>query len=65
MLLQQDLNDATGQEDSRFVDIQAYSPWQVNTPDFVPIGNMNRARKLVYSASAAERQEQNQREKLS
>lgn len=60
VLLQQDLNDDTGQADSRFVQMQAYNPWQVNTPDFVPIGNMNRARKSVYAASAAERQEQNQ-----
>lgn len=63
VLLQQDLNDTTAQEDSRFVDIQTYSPWQVNTPDFVPIGNMNRARRSVYPASAAERHEQNRIEK--
>jgi len=58
VLLQQDLDDAVGKADSDFVQAQAYSPWQVNTPDFVPIGNMNRARKLVYAASVAERQEE-------
>ena len=62
VLLQQDLNDVVGEADSRFVLAQAFSPWQVNTPDFVPIGNMNRARRLVYAASAMERQKQHGRE---
>ena len=52
VLLQQDLGDAAGRSDDAFVDALAFNPWQVNTPDFVPVGSMNRARKLVYEASA-------------
>lgn len=28
-----------------------FNPWQVNSSDFEPLGNMNRARKVVYAAS--------------
>jgi len=28
-----------------------FNPWRVNVPDIEPIGNMNRARKLVYPSS--------------
>lgn len=62
VLLQQDLDDPTGWEDGAFVDQLAFSPWQVNTPDFVPIGNMNRARALVYTASAGGRRAGNRQE---
>lgn len=51
----QDLNDATAQEASRMINSLNFSPWQLNSPAFVPLGNMNRARKLVYLASARER----------
>jgi hypothetical protein len=32
-----------------------FNPWNLYSKDFEPIGNMNRARKVVYEASAAAR----------
>lgn len=42
----QDLTD-----DETFFETLHFNPWKVNTNDFEPIGNMNRARKVIYSAS--------------
>jgi hypothetical protein len=41
--------------DNRAVDELAFNPWNVDLRHFLPLGNMNRARKKVYTASADER----------
>ncbi|WP_239377445.1 peroxidase family protein [Frankia sp. Cj5] len=51
----QDLSTADTQERARAIDALAFNPW--NTTDtFRPLGNLNRARKAAYDASAAHRQ---------
>ncbi|HEX8143814.1 MAG TPA: hypothetical protein VF553_14545 [Pyrinomonadaceae bacterium] len=52
-LLKQDLNTNGPDADERAIDDLQFNPWNVNTDEFVPIGNMNRARKPVYQASVA------------
>jgi len=50
----QDLDTAEARLIERQVDQLAFNPW--NTPDaFRPLGNLNRARRFVYEASAAHR----------
>jgi catalase len=44
----QELSEA----DEREIAAYEFSPWNTNVEDFRPIGSMNRARKLVYYASA-------------
>jgi hypothetical protein len=48
----QELDDAAEREIDRF----AFNPWNTGSDDLRPLGSMNRARKLVYSASARLRQ---------
>lgn len=50
-LLKQDLNPDKPDADERAIDDLQFNPWNVNADEFVPIGNMNRARKPVYQAS--------------
>ena len=48
---QQDLRTAAAQEAEALVDNLEFNPW--NTTDaFRPLGNLNRARRIVYQASA-------------
>lgn len=54
-LLQQDIDDEVGISDGAKTEHMGFTPWNVNSPDFVPIGSMNRARKLVYESSASAR----------
>lgn len=51
---QQDLDTAEARLIERRVELLAFNPW--NTPnEFRPLGNLNRARRFVYEASAAHR----------
>src|SRR5690242_11620950 len=51
---QQDIDAAEGRATERLVDQLSFNPWY--TPDeFRPLGNMNRARKVAYRASSAQR----------
>jgi hypothetical protein len=50
----QDIDDADGRATERLVDQIAFNPWHTTDP-FRPLGNMNRARKIVYGASAGHR----------
>lgn len=54
-LSQQDIDDDIGISDAAKTEHLGFSPWNVNSPDFVPIGSMNRARKMVYDVSASAR----------
>jgi len=45
------LDQGTSLADRSSVEPLGFSPWNVAGPDFEPLGNMNRARKLVYRAS--------------
>ncbi len=45
------------QEDDGFFESIAFNPWNVNSDDLEPIGNMNRARKGVYVESVKARTE--------
>jgi hypothetical protein len=42
---------------AREVEQVAFNPWQT-TEDFRPLGNLNRARRVVYDASATQRRGQ-------
>lgn len=44
--------------DKDFFDSLDFNPWHINTTDFEPLGNMNRARKQVYPASVAARKQE-------
>ena len=44
-------------EDEAEIDGYAFNPWNASVDDFRPLGSMNRARRLVYSASAKLRSE--------
>jgi catalase len=44
-------------EEEAKIDRCAFNPWNVSSDDFRPLGSMNRARKLVYYASAKLRSE--------
>jgi hypothetical protein len=49
---QQDLADEAGRRQAEEIDRLAFNPW--NAPiEFRPLGNLNRARAVVYAASAA------------
>jgi hypothetical protein len=50
----QDVDAAAGRTTERLVDQMAFNPWHTTT-QFRPLGNLNRARKAVYGASAAHR----------
>ena len=50
----QDLRTAEARAAERRVDELAFNPWNT-TDEFRPLGNLNRARKAVYEASAAHR----------
>lgn len=58
-LLKQDLNADEPDADERAIDDLQFNPWNVNTEEFVPIGNMNRARRPVYHASVELRTQKN------
>ncbi|SEE97320.1 catalase [Streptomyces sp. Ag109_O5-10] len=49
----QDLLGAAGQATRDRVDTLAFNPWHA-PPEFRPLGNLNRARRAVYTASARE-----------
>ncbi|MFD8819576.1 hypothetical protein ACFV23_50920 [Streptomyces sp. NPDC059627] len=49
----QDLLDAAGQDTRDHVDTLAFNPWHAPA-EFRPLGNLNRARRVVYAASARE-----------
>lgn len=44
-------------DDSPFFEGMSFNPWHVNTQDFEPVGNMNRARKAVYPAGVNARRQ--------
>ena len=44
-------------EDEDFFERLDFNPWHVNTANFEPIGNMNRARKVVYPAAVEARKQ--------
>ncbi|HYX48416.1 MAG TPA: hypothetical protein VE843_01640, partial [Ktedonobacteraceae bacterium] len=46
-----DLHTAAAQEAEALVDNLEFNPWNT-TDDFRPLGNLNRARRIVYQASA-------------
>ncbi|HEY4968001.1 MAG TPA: hypothetical protein VII28_16455 [Puia sp.] len=37
--------------DDHFFSTKHFNPWKINSKEFEPVGNMNRARKIVYAAS--------------
>ncbi|HEX8647390.1 MAG TPA: peroxidase family protein [Thermoleophilaceae bacterium] len=49
-----DVATVEAQARARAIDALAFNPWNA-TPDFRPLGNLNRARKSAYDASAAHR----------
>src|SRR5262245_38564969 len=51
----QDVDSAEGRTCARAVDAMTFNPWHAGK-EFPPLGNLNRARKAVYAASAAQRQ---------
>jgi hypothetical protein len=51
-IAQQDITTAAAREKSRIINASAFNPWNT-TDEFRPLGNLNRARKGVYAASAA------------
>lgn len=51
---QQDVNTPAARERYRVINALAFNPWNT-TDEFRPLGNLNRARKSVYDASAAHR----------
>jgi Animal haem peroxidase/Catalase len=56
-LPRQDVDTATARAIARGIEEMAFNPWNT-TADFRPLGNLNRARKNVYDASAAHRKSQ-------
>jgi hypothetical protein len=50
----QDVNTPSAREMFRVINAVAFNPWNT-TDEFRPLGNLNRARKNVYDASAAHR----------
>ncbi len=54
-LPRQDIYTTEAAEAARAIEAMSYNPWHT-TDDFRPLGNLNRARKAVYEASAAHRQ---------
>ena len=53
-LTQADITSADAQASAAAIDSLAFNPWNT-TKDFRPLGNLNRARKAAYDASAAHR----------
>ena len=53
-LPQRDLTSAQARAEARAIEEFAFNPWNT-TDEFRPLGNLNRARKAVYDASAAHR----------
>jgi hypothetical protein len=53
-LPQRDLSTVDALAQSRVIDATAFNPWNT-TDEFRPLGNLNRARKAAYDASAAHR----------
>ena len=53
-LTQADITTADSQTNAAAIDSLAFNPWNT-TEDFRPLGNLNRARKAAYDASAAHR----------
>ena len=53
-LKQTDITSADAQASAAAIDRLAFNPWNT-TKDFRPLGNLNRARKAAYDASAAHR----------
>ena len=53
-LSKRDLTEAEARIDARAIEELAFNPWNT-TDEFRPLGNLNRARKAVYDASAAHR----------
>ncbi|PVB60099.1 peroxidase family protein [Labrenzia sp. 011] len=51
---QQDITTLEAQAKTAEIDGLSFNPWNT-TPEFRPLGNLNRARKAVYAASAAHR----------
>ena len=51
---QQDVDEAAARDMFRVINALAFNPWNT-TDQFRPLGNLNRARKDVYDASAAHR----------
>ena len=44
-------------KDEAEIDAYSFNPWNASIDDFRPLGSMNRARRLVYFASAKLRDE--------
>jgi hypothetical protein len=59
----QDIDEAEGRATERLVDQIAFNPWHTTDP-FRPLGNLNRARKIVYGASAGHRNSYQFRERI-
>jgi hypothetical protein len=51
---QQDLDGTTARADAAAVDHMEFNPWNTSA-EFRPLGNLNRARQMVYAASADHR----------
>jgi hypothetical protein len=51
---QQDTSTAAARADAEKIEALRFNPWNT-TDDFRPLGNLNRARKLVYDAGSAQR----------
>ena len=48
----QDIDAESAREKEKEINKMAFTPWNTNSDEFRPIGNMNRGRKKVYEASA-------------
>jgi hypothetical protein len=55
VLRSQDVFTTNAAETARAIEAMAFNPW-LTTAEFRPLGNLNRARQVVYEASAAHRQ---------
>ncbi len=53
-LPQGDITTVDALAQARIIDTTAFNPWNT-TDEFRPLGNLNRARKAAYDASAAHR----------
>ncbi|HMF27221.1 MAG TPA: peroxidase family protein, partial [Candidatus Cybelea sp.] len=51
---QQDTSTAAARADAEKIEALRFNPWNT-TDDFRPLGNLNRARKIVYDAGSAQR----------
>ncbi len=48
---QQDLTSEQAVQDAAELEAFAFDPWNVSSPDFRPLGEFNRARRVIYPAS--------------